>query len=173
MTAILDALQIGTIAEIARQAQTTIRAMELERPATLMARYKSEAQAAHRAMELERPELQMPDFTNHVSEMASQGSAAHLSDVASQESVVSHSQKTEDADLAAEVQNCAIELLALQIEEDLPEWLSSNRSALAWEMALAAHEFIVGFMRIAARSPGLYTPNSSALNPLFMLLPRH
>lgn len=78
----------------------------------------------------------------------------------------------QERELAAEVQDCAIELLALLIEEELSEWLALNRSALARELALAAHSFIVGFMRITARSPELYSLNSSDLTPL-LLLPRN
>ncbi len=78
----------------------------------------------------------------------------------------------QERELAAEVQDCAIELLALLIEEDLPEWLATNRSALARELAVAAHSFIVGFMRVTSRSPELYSLKSSDLSQL-LLLPRN
>ena len=78
----------------------------------------------------------------------------------------------QERELAAEVQDCAIELLALLIEEDLPDWLATNRSALARELAVAAHSFFVGFMRITAQSPELYSPNAAGLT-LLLLLPRN
>ncbi len=112
------------------------------------------------------------EFNNHFALTEAARMASQSSVITFQASAVCHTPTVEDIDLAAEVQDCAIELLALQIEEDLPEWLATNRSALARELAIAAHSFIVGFMRITARSPELYSPNSSDLTPL-LLLPRN
>ena len=72
----------------------------------------------------------------------------------------------EERALAAEVQNCAIELLALQIENELPEWLGANRTELAWSLALAAHSFVVGFMRATGQSPELYAHGLSISSSL-------
>ena len=79
----------------------------------------------------------------------------------------------EDCDLAAEVQYCAIELLAFLKEDELPDWMASNRKMLAWNLAVAAHDFMLDLMRATGRSLELYSPNSSASNSRFAPLPRH
>ena len=79
----------------------------------------------------------------------------------------------EQGELVAEGAQCAIELLALMIEDELPEWLGSNRTALAWGLALAAHRFGVGFKRVTGQVPELYLPNSEGSGYLFTLFPRH
>ena len=66
----------------------------------------------------------------------------------------------EDYDLAAEVQNCAIELLALLKEDELPDLEISNREVLAWDLAHAEYDFIIDLLRLTGRIPDWYSRNA-------------
>ncbi len=168
MTGSLDAPPIGAMQHATTKATESVRVTEAARMSARTAEFKNQFVLTEAArMSARTAEFKYQFVLTEAARMASQPS-----DVTSQASAVSHTPTTEDVDLATEVQDCAIELLALLIEEDLPEWLATNRSALARELAVAAHRFIVGFMRITARSPELYSPNAADLTPL-LLLPRN
>ena len=89
-----------------------------------------------------------------------------MPDLASQAPTPSCTLTADDCDLAAEVQNCAIELLAL-LKEDEPDLEISNREKFAWDLACAEFDFLIDMLRLTGRITDLYSHTSSASTDRF------
>src|SRR5437899_3034382 len=119
---------LNTIPSIPSQVRTTPRALESMQLADAVA---SQVGSASRALESMRSAAAAANQMGAASRaLESMWSAAQLLEVTGESSVASHGPSVEEAELDAEGQICAIEMLALKIEYELPQWLESNRSEL-------------------------------------------
>ena len=93
-------------------------------------------------------------------------SADQLTDSRSRACAASGASSAENYDLAAEVQKCAIKLLAL-LKEDEPDLEISNREKFAWDLACAEFDFLIDMLRLTGRITDLYSHTSSASTDRF------
>ena len=169
----------------AGQVHTSFRAIEtmrsaIEESAGQLLEFASQVRASYRAIEsmrsaVQESAVQLSNFANQTRALfgasASVRSAAkqsifQLPVFASPVRATSNPSTADDCDLAAEVQNCAIELLAL-LKEDEPDLEISNRETFAWNLARAEFDFLIDMLRLTGRITDLYSHTSSASTDRF------